>query len=256
MRLSGKTALITGSGRGIGRQIAFRFAAEGANVVIADIDFERASEVAAEVRASGGSAEASRVDVSDPASIARTVCLAEKKFGRIDILINNAGIGLNKPFLTTTEAEWEANLRVNLTGTFLCSQAVARHMVEKGGGRIVNIASVSGQRGGVGRAAYGASKGGVIVLTKIMAVELAPLGVFVNAVAPGPVDTEQSRATHTAATRRSYLDRIPMQRYGTADEIAAAVLFLASAEAAFVNGHILNVDGGFDSAGLIFNANE
>jgi 3-oxoacyl-[acyl-carrier protein] reductase len=173
-------------------------------------------------------------------------------FGRLDVLVNNAGVGLNKPFLTTTVEEWEQQLRVNLTGTFLCAQAAARAMVQRRSGRIVNVASISGQRGGQGRAAYGAAKAGVILLTRVMAVELAPLGVRVNAIAPGPVDTDQSRSTHTEATRRAYRERIPAGRYGEAEEIAAAALFLASDESSWVIGHVLNVDGGFLAAGLMF----
>jgi NAD(P)-dependent dehydrogenase (short-subunit alcohol dehydrogenase family) len=254
MKLPDKKAVITGAGRGIGRQIALRFAAEGAHVVIADLRIEDARAAAAEITAAGGKASAVHVDVGDAASVGQMIEAASAAFGPLDVLVNNAGVGLNKPFLTTTQAEWDLNLRVNLTGTFLCAQAAARVMVEHGGGRIINIASISGQRGGVGRSAYGASKGGVIALTKIMAVELAPLQVRVNAVAPGPVDTDQSRATHTAATRRSYLERIPMNRYGTADEIASGVVFLASDDSGFVTGHVLNVDGGFNSAGLMFDA--
>src|SRR5262249_39427422 len=208
--------------------------------------------VAAEINAGGGDALAMQVDVAESADSQRMIgdCLAQ--FGRLDIFVNNAGIGLNKSFLTTTRDEWEQQLRVNLTGSFLCSQAAARAMVERGAGRIVNVASISGQRGGQGRAAYGAAKAGVILLTKVMAVELAPLGVRVNAVSPGPVDTDQSRETHTPSTRRAYFDRIPARRYGERAEVAAAVLFLASHESSFVNGHILNVDGGFDAAGLQF----
>lgn len=175
-----------------------------------------------------------------------------EQFGPLDVLVNNAGTGLNKPFLDTSLAEWNRLLSVNLTGTFLCAQAAARIMVRQSSGRIVNLASISGQRGAQGRAAYGAAKAGVIQLTKVMAVELGPQGVCVNAVAPGPVDTPQSRATHTEGTRQSYLSRIPLHRYGERSEIAAAVLFLASGEASFVNGHILNVDGGFRAAGLTF----
>ena len=252
MRLKDKVAIITGAAQGIGRQIASRFAAEGARVVIADLNHGQARATAAEIAATGREALALRVDVGDAASVSAMVHAVRAKFGRVDVLVNNAGIGLNKPVLSTTLAEWDANLRVNLTGTFLCGQAVARAMVEQGGGRIVNIASISGQRGGVGRAAYGAAKAGVILLTKVMAVELGPLGVLVNAIAPGPVDTEQSRGTHTPATRQAYHDRIPLKRYGSGDEIAAGVVFLASPESSFVNGAVLNVDGGFDAAGLIF----
>jgi 3-oxoacyl-[acyl-carrier protein] reductase len=252
MKFSNKVVMITGAARGIGRQMALRFSAEGAQVVIADVDEPEARAVAQAIATSGGVALALKMDVSDAASVEMGTAAVLVEFGRLDVLINNAGVGLNKSFLTTTAEEWDRTLRVNLKGTFLCAQAAARVMADGGGGRIVNIASISGQRGGVGRAAYGASKGGVIALTKVMAVELAPLGVLVNAIAPGPVDTEQSRTTHTPATLRSYHDRIPLKRYGTLDEIATAALFLASSDASFVNGAVLNVDGGFDAAGLIF----
>lgn len=252
MRLKDKVAVITGAGRGIGRLIAQRFQAEGARVVVADLSLEHAETVAHELVDAGGRAIALHVDVGDAASVQQMIAAVREKFGRVDILVNNAGIGSNQPVLEMSLAEWERNLRVNLTGTFLCAQAAGRVMVEQGAGRIVNIASISGQRGGVGRAAYGATKAGVILLTKVMAVELAARGVLVNAVAPGPVDTEQSRGTHTPATRRAYLERIPTRRYGLGEEIAGGVLFLASEEASWVNGHVLNVDGGFDAAGLMF----
>src|SRR3954465_7395394 len=135
---------------------------------------------------------------------------------------------------------------------FLCAQEAALLMLRRGRGQIINVASISGQRGGQGRAAYGAAKAGVILLTRVMAVELAALGIHVNAIAPGPVDTDQSRGTHTPETRRAYRERIPLHRYGERREIAAAALFLASTESSFINGHVLNVDGGFGSAGLMF----
>jgi 3-oxoacyl-[acyl-carrier protein] reductase len=209
--------------------------------------------VSEEIASAGGQAFALRVDITKSSDLEQMIQRVVAQFGRLDILVNNAGIGLNEPFLTTTLEQWEQQLRVNLTGTFLAGQAVARAMAERGGGRIVNIASISGQRGGQGRAAYGAAKAGIILLTKVMAVELAPLNIRVNAVSPGPVDTDQSRGTHTPATRQAYYDRLPIGRYGERDEIAAAVLFLASREASFIQGAILNVDGGFDAAGLRFN---
>jgi 3-oxoacyl-[acyl-carrier protein] reductase len=252
MRLNERVTIITGAGRGIGQEMAKMFAAEGAAVVVADCDLGSAQRVAAEIMATGGVALSVRVYVSDPELVDSMMEQTWQRFGRLDVLVNNAGVGSNEPFLTMSLDEWNRNLKINLTGTFLCGQAAAKVMVRQGSGRIVNVASISGQRGGQGRAAYGASKAGVILLTKVMAVELAPHGVRVNAISPGPVDTDQSRATHTPATRQAYYDRLPVERYGERREIAAAALFLASDEASFVHGHILNVDGGFDAAGLIF----
>jgi len=252
MRLVNKVAIITGSGRGIGREIAMAFASEGASVVVADVIGENAHRVVSEIAAAGGIAHAVQVDITDPDQVASMIQEALDRFGRLDILVNNAGVGLNKPFLTTTLEEWDRNISVNLTGTFLCAQAAARVMVEQGSGKIINIASISGQRGGEGRAAYGASKAGVILLTKVMAVELADKGLSVNAIAPGPVVTDMSNKTHTQATRRAYLERIPLRRYGERREIAAAAVFLASDESSFIAGHVLNVDGGFRAAGLMF----
>jgi 3-oxoacyl-[acyl-carrier protein] reductase len=252
MRLKDDVVVVTGAARGIGSTIASVCAAEGAKIVVADIDPDGARRLADAINSRGGEALALKIDVAEPSQVQQLVQETLARFGQLDVLINNAGVGLNQPFLTTTLEQWELQLRVNLTGQFLCGQAAARAMAERGGGRIVNVASISGQRGGQGRAAYGASKAGVILLTRVMAVELAPLGIRVNAVAPGPVDTDQSRATHTPATREAYYDRIPVRRYGQREEIAAAVVFLASRESSFVTGHVLNVDGGFNAAGLIF----
>jgi NAD(P)-dependent dehydrogenase (short-subunit alcohol dehydrogenase family) len=254
MRFHDEVAIVTGAGRGIGEAIATSLASESASVVVADLDAPSARRVADKIVAGGGQAIAIQTDVTEPAQVSSLIDGTLARFGRLDVLVNNAGIGSNKSFLETTLEEWELQLRVNLTGTFLCGQAAAKAMLKNQGGRIVNVASISGQRGGQGRAAYGASKAGVILLTKVMAVELAPLGVRVNAVSPGPVDTDQSRGTHTPSTRRAYYDRIPVRRYGEREEIAAAVLFLAARESSFVNGHILNVDGGFDATGLVFDA--
>ncbi len=250
--LAGKVALITGAARGIGRTMANRFAHEGASVVIADIDVENGPAAAYEIVSHGGSAHFQEVDITNEAHVQLLFDSVSRQFSRLDILVNNAGVGLNRTFLETSLSEWDRLMRVVLTGTFLCSQAAARSMVARGRGNIINIASISGQRGAQSRAAYGAAKAGVIQLTRVMAVELAPLGVRVNAISPGPVLTDQSIGTHTEATRKSYVDRIPMHRYGERDEIAAAALFLASDESSFVNGHILNVDGGFHAAGLMF----
>lgn len=252
MRFSEKAAIVTGAARGIGRAIAIGLASEGASVIVADCDLPRADEVAAEIRGAGGIASAQLVDISDPAHVDRMVANAVNAFGRIDILINNAGIGHAKPFLAITLEEWNRVLAVNLTGQFLCAQAVARVMLANGGGRIVNVASISGERGGTGRAAYGAAKAGVVLLTKVMAAELASKGIAVNAISPGPTETEQVRECHDAATRAAYHALLPIRRYAQPCEIAQAALFLASDQASFVSGHILNVDGGFGAAGLMY----
>ena len=254
MKLQNQVAIVTGSGRGIGHAIATRLAAEGARVVIADIREEQACAGAAKLRESGFTAEAVAVDVTDQAQVGRLMETTVATFGRLDLLVNNAGVGLNRPFLETTLEEWERTLRVNLTGTFLCSQAAARVMRERGGGRIVSIASISGERGAQNRSAYGASKAGIIQLTKVMALELAQYGIRVNAVAPGPVVTDMTNVTHTQAIRQTYNARIPMKRYAQCAEIAAAVTFLASDDSSFVTGHTLDVDGGFVSAGLMFDS--
>lgn len=248
----GKVSIITGSGQGIGREIALAMAREGAWGVIADWNESRAQAVASEITACGGIAIPVKVDVSDPDQVEAMVRQTLEAFGRIDILVNNAGIGHVKPFLSITLEEWNRVLGINLTGQFLCAQAVARVMLQQGGGCIVNVASISGERGGTGRAAYGAAKAGVILLTKVMAVELASKGIRVNAISPGPTETEQVRECHDDATRAAYHSVLPIKRYAEPSEIANAVLFLASQEASFVHGHILNVDGGFGAAGLIF----
>ncbi len=251
-RLKGRVAIVTGGASGIGREIAGLFAAEGARVVVADINEAAAGAAVADIVSAGGLALSVPVDISDPRRVRSLVDETVGRYDGIDILVNNAGVGLNRPFLETTLEEWNHLLDVVLTGTFLCSQAAARVMVPRRKGTIINIASISGQRGAQGRAAYGAAKAGVIQLTRIMAVELAAAGLRVNAISPGPVVTSQSNGTHTAATRQSYLDRIPLHRYGERHEIAAAALFLASDESTFIQGHILNVDGGFHAAGLMF----
>lgn len=251
MRFAEKVAIVTGSAQGIGREVALGLSREGASVVLADVNLPAAGDCAAAILSAGGRAFAHQVDVSDPVQVDGMVAAAVARFQRIDILVNNAGIGHAKPVLETTLEEWNRVLAVNLTGQFLCAQAVARVMLRQGRGRIVNVASISGERGGVGRAAYGAAKAGLILLTKVMAVELADKGIAVNAISPGPTETEQVRQVHDAATRAAYYRLLPMKRYAAPREIAEAVLFLASEEASFVCGHVLNVDGGFGAAGLI-----
>lgn len=251
-RLAGKIALVTGSARGIGLAVARAFVREGAAVVVADVNAASAEEAAAGLRQGGGRATAVAVDVADPASVATMIEAILGTYGRLDILVNNAGVGGNTPFLETSLADWNRIIGINLTGAFTVAQACAREMVKGGGGKIVNIASLSGQRGGNGRAAYGSAKAGLELLTKVMAVELAPHGINVNNIAPGAIETEMAKFAHDRATRSAYEYLIPMTRYGTPEEIADAAVFLCSDESRYVHGHTLNVDGGFRAAGLMF----
>jgi NAD(P)-dependent dehydrogenase (short-subunit alcohol dehydrogenase family) len=172
------------------------------------------------------------------------------RFGRIDALVNNAGVAVFKPLLDTTYEEWARVIAVNLTGPFLCTQACAPVMLAGGGGAVVNVGSISGLRASTLRVAYGTSKAALMHLTKQQAAELGELGIRVNAVAPGPVDTAMAKEVHTPDIRADYHDAIPLNRYGTEEEIAAAVAFLCSDAASYVNGQTLAVDGGFDAAGI------
>jgi len=254
MRLQDKVALVTGAGSGIGKAIAERFGREGARVMCADKNGQTAEAVAAAIRSAGGVAESTVADVGVPEDCATQVARTIEKLGRIDILVNNAGVAFHRLFLDTSLDDWNRLLRINLTGQFLTAQHAARAMAAQGSGRIVNMGSISGQRGGTGRSAYGTAKAGLMQLTRVMAVELAPLGIAVNAIAPGPVRTPITN--HGPEQTKAYLDRIPAGDYGRAEHIAAAAVYLASDECQFVHGETLNVDGGFGAAGLVFSTTE
>ena len=250
MRLRGRTALVTGAGAGIGRGVALRLAQDGATVIATDLRPAPLAETLRQLREISSEPCGMVLDVTDQEAVRHTYAEVAQRFGRLDLQISNAGIAQRSPFLETSLEQFEQVLRVNLAGTFLCGQAAARLMVAAGSGRIVNLTSVSGQSGGIGRAAYGASKAAIINLTQTMAMELAPHGVLVNAVAPGPTQVE--RTAHAPAQREAFLSRMAIKRYATPAEIAAAVCFLCSDDAAFVTGHVLNVDGGFAAAGVLY----
>lgn len=252
MRFKEKSVIVTGGASGIGRAIAEQFAQEGARVVVADINRESTQDTVEAISARGGYALPVNVDVSNPKSVQDMVDTTVAANGRLDVIVNSAAIPSVSKIIDLSFDTWNKVLNINLTGTFLCAQAAARCMVGAGGGRIVNLASVNGQRAITGRGAYTAAKGGVIMLTKIMAAELGPEDITVNAIAPGPVDTPMVQEMHTASTREAWYRALPIKRYAKPQEVAAATLFLASDEACYITGHVLNVDGGFDATGLLF----
>lgn len=249
--LSGMVAIVTGGGRGIGRGAARALARQGASVVVNYVGNEEAArETAREVEGFGVGSETVRANVADEAGAEEIVERAKETFGRVDILVNNAGIISFAPFMSLTSAEWDRVVDVDLKGTFLVSQAAARAMVEEGhGGRIINIASIGSGGVGVGFpgiAHYSAAKGGVIALTETMAIELAPRGILVNAIAPGFIETDMTKPTlGSEEALRKTLGRIPLGRAGRPEEIGAAVAFLASREASYMTGSTLYVDGGW-----------
>jgi NAD(P)-dependent dehydrogenase (short-subunit alcohol dehydrogenase family) len=245
-----RIALVTGAAKGIGAAIADRLARDGMHVLIADLDEAQARAKADELKAAGFAASSLLLDVGNPASVAAAFAAVDKQYGRCDVVVNNAGIAKTFPFVDFPLESWQAHMNVNVTGTLLCAQHGARMMVRNQWGRIINIASVAGMRAvGVGRTGYGTSKAAVIGLTRQMAVELAEHGVTANAIAPGPVDTPMTRVLHSPEFRQSYTDAIPMNRYGTPEEVAAAVGYLASDGAAYVTGIVIPVDGGFLASG-------
>jgi NAD(P)-dependent dehydrogenase (short-subunit alcohol dehydrogenase family) len=236
-----KVAIVTGAARGIGLAIAKKFLGQGYAVALVDID---ATELARADSTLGDETMALVCDVADPRQVEAVVAEVQERFGRIDALVNNAGIAVFKPLLETTLAEWERVLAVNLTGPFLFTQACAPVMLANGGGSIVNIGSISGLRASTLRVAYGTSKAALIHLTKQQAVEFASYGIRSNAVAPGPVETAMAKQVHSPEIRADYHNSVPLARYGLEEEIAAAVGFLCSKEAAYITGQTLIVDGG------------
>jgi NAD(P)-dependent dehydrogenase (short-subunit alcohol dehydrogenase family) len=248
-----KAALVTGAARGIGLATAKRFLADGWRVALLDIDADNLKRAHAAL-GKPDSTIAIHCDVSDPAAVDRAIGVVAAEFGRLDALVNNAGIAIFKPILEVTYEDWSRVLAVNLTGPFLVTQAavplIRDGVAGGGGGAIVNITSISGLRASTLRTAYGTSKAGLAHLTKQQAAELAQLGIRVNAVAPGPVDTAMAKAVHTPEIRADYHDHMPLNRYGLEEELAEAIFFLCSDRASYITGQILCVDGGFDSTGI------
>jgi 3-oxoacyl-[acyl-carrier protein] reductase len=235
-------ALVTGASRGIGRAVARRLASAGA-VVVAAARGDNAGATAEEITASGGRAEAASLDVTDAASVEAVIGGLLERHGRLDILVNNAGVTRDQLLLRMKREDWDAVLATNLTGAFTCAQVALKPMIRQRSGRIINITSVVGQRGNAGQANYAASKAGLIGFTKALALEVASRQVTVNAVAPGLIDTDMTRAIPGAA-QTEWAEQIPLKRLGQPDDIAGAVAFLASDEAAYITGHVLAVNGG------------
>jgi NAD(P)-dependent dehydrogenase (short-subunit alcohol dehydrogenase family) len=244
-----KVALVTGAARGIGLATAKRFLAEGWRVALLDIEGELQASAAAALNDPDHTL-AITCDVSDAAAVGAAMAAVMSRFGRLDALVNNAGVAVFAPVLETSDADWTRIMAVNLTGPFLCTKAAAPLMRELGGGAIVNITSISAVRASTLRSAYGTSKAGLAHLTKQLAVELASLNIRVNAVAPGPVDTAMAKQVHTREIRADYHDAIPLNRYGLEEELAEAIYFLCSERSSYITGQILAVDGGFDAAGI------
>ncbi len=246
-----RVALVTGGAMGIGASISQQLAASGHTVLVADINLEAAAKTAAVLVAEGHRAAPIQIDLGSPESIAAAFANVDKDYGRCDVLVNNAGVARTYSFLDYPLENWLQTMNVNVTGVLLAGQHAARMMLRQKWGRIVNISSISGIRAGAGRTAYGTSKSAVIGLTRQMAIELAQYGITVNSVAPGPVDTPMTQAMHSEQTRESYYRLVPMRRYGTTDEIASAVSFLASEDSSYITGHVIPVDGGFVAGGVL-----
>ncbi|ACL58016.1 SDR family NAD(P)-dependent oxidoreductase [Methylobacterium nodulans] len=246
-----QTVLVTGGASGIGFAIVEAVLAEGWRAIVADLD-QRSLDRARDAFGSRADVRLEALNVTDEEAVTRSIAACEAEFGPLTGVVNSAGIGRDVPALETSTDLFRTIVEVNLIGSFVVSREAAKRMALRGRGAILNIASVSGIMGNAGRTAYGASKGGQITMTKVMAVDLAPLGIRVNAIAPGPIETPMAQEMHTEQTRGAWLSTVPQRRYGTPAEIAAAAIFLLDEQkSSFITGQTLCVDGGFTVAGII-----
>jgi len=269
-RLSGKVAIVTGAGQGIGRAVAMRLAREGADIVVVDINPETAERTAQDVRGLERRGQAHPVNVACPAEIESMVAHAVGEFGQIDVLVNVAGIAQTKPFLDISEADWDRVIDVNLKGTVFCMQAVAKQMIgqvpqdviaqgraDRSYGKIVNFSSISGRRGRSVQMAYAASKAAIISATQSAALALSPYNINVNAVCPGviptpmweQIDRDRSKimGAEPGEAIKAFIEKVPLRRAGSTEDVAGAVAFLCSPDADYITGQTLNVDGGFET---------
>jgi 3-oxoacyl-[acyl-carrier protein] reductase len=243
MSLPGRVALVTGASQGIGRTVALRLAKDGAAVAVAARNQEKLNELVTEITAAGGTASAFALDVADEDQVKATVKAAIAQFGKIDILVNNAGITRDQLVMRMKRADWDAVLQTNLTSAYLCIQAVMSSMLKQRWGRIINITSIFGQMGQAGQANYSASKAGLIGLTMAIAREVGSRNITCNAIAPGFIETAMT-AVLSDEFKQAAVKQIPLGRVGSSEDVAGAVAFLASDDASYITGHVLNVNGG------------
>lgn len=243
MRFEGRVAIVTGSARGLGKSIITRLAKEGAKVVVTDLKQEECDSVAAEINAQGGEAMAVACDVTNRASVQALAAATVERFGKIDVLVNNAGITKDASLKKMTDEQWDAVINVNLKSVFICTQEISKYMVQENYGRVISMSSLAGVMGNFGQTNYAASKAGIVGMTKTWAKELGKNNITANCIAPGFMNTEMTKTIPQNIVDQM-LSAIPVGRMGEPEEIAAAAAYLASEEAGFVNGVTLNVNGG------------